>query len=116
MPGPERRRAPRARLGPLDVSLGDTGGSLIDLSVLGALVQLPLAQVADERASLRIDAKDGALTLRARIVRNIPQDSGIFVALEFEDLSMDDLVRLSRLIDASIEPEESPVSGRPLFT
>jgi hypothetical protein len=116
MPGPERRRAPRARLGPLDVSLGGSNGSLIDLSVLGALVRLPLAQVADASATLRIDAQDGAVTLRARVVRSIPGEAGYAVAIEFDELSMDDLLRLSELIDAPGEPEETTGFGKPLFT
>ena len=116
MPGPERRRAPRARVGPLDVSLGGSNGSLIDLSVLGALVQLPLAQAADASATLRIDAENGAVTLRARVVRSIPGDAGYAVAIEFEDLSMDDLLRLSQLIDAAGAQEETSGVGKPLFT
>lgn len=107
----ERRRTERVNLGPLNVRLSDgCEGSLVDLSVLGALLQLPVPQVADSTIVFEVEAADPITELRARVVRSTPRAAGSdestapahFVALEFEDLSMDQLLGLSRLTDANL--------------
>ena len=99
----DRRRAERVRIGPVEVRLSGTcHGSLIDLSVLGALVQLPVAQTADDSVTLQVETAGAPIQIRARIVRSMPAGSQHRVAIEFEDLSMDAIVMLSRLIDQPI--------------
>jgi len=99
----ERRRAERVRVGAFKVRLpGICEGVLIDLSVLGALMRLPFAQVADNNLRLAVDFADNSTEFRARVVRSTPEADGHMVAVEFEDLSMDQIVALSRVIDSEM--------------
>jgi hypothetical protein len=99
----ERRRAERVRVGSFKVRLpGICEGVLIDLSMLGALVKFPFAQVADNSLRLAVDFADQSTEFRARVVRSTPDTGEHLVALEFEDLSMDQLVALSRVIDSEL--------------
>jgi hypothetical protein len=99
----ERRRAERVRVGSFKVRLpGICEGALIDLSVLGALVRLPFAQVADNNLRLAVDFTDGSTEFRARVVRSAPEGTAHLVAVEFDDLSMDQIVALSRVIDSEL--------------
>ena len=110
----ERRRAERVRLGTVSVRLSGIGGTeLVDLSVLGAMVRVPIAQAADSSVVLEVESSTQILDLRARVVRSTARPAGpgeaatYFVAIEFDDLSMDELVGLSRLIDENREFEDS---------
>ena len=99
----ERRRAERIRLGSFAVRLpGICEGALIDLSVLGARLRLPFAQVADNNLRIAVDFADGTTEFRARVVRSWPEGDAHMVAVEFEDLSMDQIVALSRVIDSQL--------------
>ena len=117
----ERRRAERVVLGTVNVRLSGTGGvALVDLSVLGAMVQAPVAQVADSSVVLAVESSTQILDLRARVVRSTLRPASAdesathFVALEFDDLSMDELTDLSRLIDENREPEDSSAETAPV--
>ena len=110
----ERRRAERVRLGTVNVRLSGIGGTeLVDLSVLGAMLQVPTTQATDSSVVLEVESSTQLLDLRARVVRSTPRPAGAgeratwFVAIEFDDLSMDELVGLSRLIDENREAEDS---------
>ncbi len=110
----ERRRAERVRLSSVSVRLSGIGGTtVVDLSVLGAMLQVPLAQAAESSVVLEVESSTQILDLRARVVRSSPRpaEAGApatyFVAIEFDDLSMDELVGLSRLIDENREFEDS---------
>jgi hypothetical protein len=105
MHGSERRRANRVSLGSIDVRLSGKPGSLIDVSVLGALVQFPVAQPPDARVMFQMDVAGAPVELQARVVRTITDRTGDHrVALEFEDLPMDALLLISRLVDEDHEP------------
>jgi hypothetical protein len=110
----ERRRAERVRLGTVNVRLSGIGGTeIVDLSVLGAMLQVPITQAPDSSVVLEVESSTQILDLRARVVRSTPRPAGAgeratwFVAIEFDDLSMDELVGLSRLIDENRELEEA---------
>ena len=110
----ERRRAERVRLGTVNVRLSGIGGTeIVDLSVLGAMLEVPITQATDRSVVLEVESSTQILDLRARVVRSTARPAGAgeratwFVAIEFDDLSMDELVGLSRLIDENREIEDS---------
>ena len=116
----ERRRAERVRLGTVNVRLSGLGEvGLVDLSVLGALLEAPAAQLAESGVVLEVESPTQIMDLRARVVRSTlrPASAGDrvshFIAIEFDDLSMEDLLGLSRLIDENREDEESPAVTAP---
>jgi hypothetical protein len=114
MHGSDRRRANRVSLGSVDVRLSGTRGSLIDVSVIGALVQFPLAPLPDHRVVFQMDAAGAPVELQARVVRTITDGTGDHrVALEFEELSMDAIVLLSRLVDEDRDPGMPETPSQP---
>lgn len=114
MHGSERRRANRVSLGSVDVRLSGTRGSLIDISVIGALVQFPMAPLPDHHVVFQMDAAGAPVELQARVVRTITDGTGDHrVALEFEELSMDAIVLLSRLVDHEREAAVAVATPRP---
>jgi hypothetical protein len=94
------RRSKRVRPGPLRVDVGEgRSGTLIDLSELGALFELPAAQEVDSYASFDLHADQGIVTLHGRIVRctpryetpwrvawEDPEPAAYHVAVEFFDI------------------------------
>jgi hypothetical protein len=87
------------------VRLSGTRGSLIDVSVIGALVQFPVAQEPDRRVVFQMDAAGAPVELQARVVRTMTDTTGDHrVALEFEELSMDAILLLSGLVDEDRDP------------
>lgn len=86
-------------------------GTLIDISELGALVQLPSAQTPEKQITLSLEWKDEIVRLGARVVRSIPQRvqlrnavlarSEYHVAIEFRDLVPDAATVLRRIIQSS---------------
>lgn len=114
MHGSERRRAHRVSLGSVDVHLSGTRGSLIDVSVIGALVRFPVAPEPDHRVVFRMDAAGAPVELQARVVRTMTGTTGDHrVALEFEELSMDAIVLLSRLVGEDPVPVLTASTPKP---
>lgn len=99
-PARERRRAERVSPVPLRVRLHrKCEGILINLSELGALVQLPSAPSPDKPITLHLEWQDITFQIRARVVRSIRRRLELptamlarteyQVGLEFGDLSQD---------------------------
>jgi hypothetical protein len=94
----DRRRAPRVRTAPRHVRLPPRcEGTLLDVSELGALVQLPLPQAPEKKVVLHLQwSSDETLYLRARVVwstqrrsgrrRGVIAPVGYLVGLEFRDV------------------------------
>lgn len=69
----ERRRAARVEPGPLRVRLeGRWDGILVDISELGALVQLPVPQTVHTPITLEVEWEHATLQLACRVVRSSP--------------------------------------------
>ncbi len=72
-PSSERRRAIRVEPGPLRVRLeGTWDGILVDISELGALVQLPVPQTIHTTITLEVEWEHVTLLLAGRVVRSSP--------------------------------------------
>jgi hypothetical protein len=93
----ERRRAVRVEPGPLRVRLkGMWDGTLIDISELGALVQLPVPQTIHTTITLEVEWEHATLLLEGRVVRSSPSPvegsrpplglTDYYVAIEFAPL------------------------------
>jgi len=105
----ERRRAARVTPGPLGVRLFRSEGTLLNISLTGALVRLPRPQTSNNEVTLILDWNDHALLLRARIVRSVHHRVQLpdavlkrtehHVALEFVNLPSQTTETLSRLLD-----------------
>ena len=68
------RRAKRVRPGPLKVDVhAGPSGTLLDLSELGALLDLPAPHDVDSCASFDLHSDDGVVSLHGRIVRCTPR-------------------------------------------
>ncbi len=77
----ERRRAVRIEPGPLRVRLeGTWDGILIDISELGALVQLPVPQTIHTTITLEVEWEHATLLLAGRVVRSTPSPVDASVA------------------------------------
>jgi hypothetical protein len=98
--GAERRRAQRTEPGPLRVRLhGRWEGVLINISTIGALVQLPIPQPINARITIDVEFDHGSvLQLSGRVVRSNPLPHGgrltmplthtdYYVALEFDQVA-----------------------------
>jgi hypothetical protein len=96
-PPDERRRAVRVEPGPLRVRLGGTwDGILVDISELGALVQLPVPQTIHDAITLEVEWEHATLQLAGRVVRSSPSPidaprtplgmTDYYVAVEFAPL------------------------------
>jgi hypothetical protein len=95
--GAERRRAERTEPGPLRVRLlGRWEGVLINISTLGALVQLPIPQPVNSHITLDVEFESSTLQIAGRVVRSNPFPLGgrpaaplaptdYYVAVEFEE-------------------------------
>ena len=103
-------RAERVSPGPLRIRLHRTcEGFLVNISETGALVQVPLAMRPDRHITLNLELHDALLRLPARVVRSIPQPlqtaeatltrTEYKVALEFDDLPLDQAAALKRLLN-----------------
>jgi len=112
VPPHDRRRAERVRPGPLRVRLHRTcEGTVLDISELGAFVQLPTAQKTEKQIVLYLEWKYETVQLRALVVRSIPHRvvlrnavlarTEYLVALEFRDLPQDAAAALRRIIQSS---------------
>ena len=68
----DRRRAVRIPFEPLRVRLdGTREGILVDLSLGGALLQLPFAPPLDRQFMVHIERKHATVTVQARVVRSV---------------------------------------------
>jgi hypothetical protein len=108
--GEERRRAARIEPGPLRVRLsGRWDGILVDISEIGALVQLPVPQTVHTPITLDVEWEHATLQLSGRVVRSSPSPSeasrtptglaDYYVAVEFTPLPEGSDVTLKRLLD-----------------
>ena len=83
--GAERRRAERKEFGPLRVRLhGRWEGVLINISALGALVQLPIPQPIDTDITLEVEFDHATLQMSGRVIRSNPFPLGGGVAQPIE--------------------------------
>ena len=107
----ERRRAERVRsFEPLRIRVEDNRneGVVVDLSQGGALMLLPTAPPGDRQILLRIDWREGTLSLQARVVRSEPRQVQMesamlkrkeyYVAVEFVDVSPAAAAAIRRII------------------
>lgn len=97
----DRRRAARVEPGPLRVRLhGRWEGILINISELGALVQLPIPQPVRTLITLEVQWEHATLQLTGRVVRSNPFPIGgvpegpigrtdYYVAVEFASVPTD---------------------------
>jgi hypothetical protein len=96
-PPTDRRRAVRVEPGPLRVRLeGTWDGILVDISELGALVQLPVPQTIHTTITLEVEWEHATLLLAGRVVRSSPSPvegnrpphglTDYYVAVEFTPL------------------------------
>ena len=95
----ERRRVPRLQPGPLRVEVSATcRGTLVDISELGALLELSDGHPVNAAITFRLEGPAGPLTLHGRVVRSTPtfakaersvwvEPSGYHVAVEFASLT-----------------------------
>ena len=106
----ERRRAVRIEPGPLRVRLsGKWDGILVDISEMGALVQLPVPQTVHSSITLDVEWEHATLQLSGRVVRSSPSPgeatrtrtglTDYYVAVEFEPLPGPSDAALKRLLD-----------------
>jgi hypothetical protein len=105
----ERRRAVCIEPGALRVRLGGKwNGILVDISELGALVQLPVPQMIHAAITLEVEWEHATLQLAGRVVRSSPSPAvatrtpaGLthyYVAVEFAALPEQSDVALKRLL------------------
>ena len=106
----ERRRAVRIEPGALRVRLdGKWNGILVDISELGALVQLPVPQTIHTAITLEVEWEHATLQLAGRVVRSSPSPAeatrtptglaDYYVAVEFAALPESSDAALKRLLD-----------------
>jgi PilZ domain len=106
----ERRRAVRVEPGPLRVRLsGKWDGILVDISEVGALVQLPVPQTIHTPITLDVEWEHATLQLSGRVVRSSPPPgeaqrtatglTDYYVAVEFAPLPEHSGAALKRLLD-----------------
>ena len=106
----ERRRAARIEPGPLRVRLsGRWDGILVDISEVGALVQLPVPQTVHTPITLDVEWEHATLQLSGRVVRSSPSPSeamrtpagltDYYVAVEFAPLPEQSDATLKRLLE-----------------
>ena len=106
----ERRRATRVRPGPLRIRLHrGCEGILIEISEIGALVQVPASIAPAKPVTLSLESDAALLRLPGRVVRSTPQQVQLAaatlarkeyqVALEFSDLPDDQVTALRKLIE-----------------
>ena len=108
--GAERRRAARVHPGPLRVRLlGRWEGVLINISQVGALVQLPIPQPVDTPITLDVEFEGATLQLAGRVVRSNPFPIGglpekpiartdYYVAVEFASVDGDADAAVTQII------------------
>lgn len=100
----------RIEPGPLRVRLGGKwDGILVDISEVGALVQLPVPQTLHESITLDVEWEHATLQLSGRVVRSSPSPSeaersktgltDYYVAVEFTPLPEPADAALKRLLD-----------------
>jgi hypothetical protein len=103
-PSSERRRAIRVEPGPLRVRLeGTWDGILVDISELGALVQLPVPQTIHTTITLEVEWEHVTLLLAGRVVRSSPSpvEGGLtdyYVAVEFTPMPEQSGVALRTIV------------------
>jgi hypothetical protein len=106
----ERRRAARVEPGPLRVRLeGTWDGILVDISELGALVQLPVPQTIHTTITLEVEWEHATLLLAGRVVRSSPSPvdadrpprglTDYYVAVEFTPLPEQSGATLRSIVD-----------------
>jgi hypothetical protein len=106
----ERRRAVRIEPGPLRVRLsGRWDGILVDISEVGALVQLPVPQTIHTPITLDVEWEHATLQLSGRVVRSSPPPgeatrtrtglADYYVAVEFTPLPEQTDATLKRLLE-----------------
>jgi PilZ domain len=106
----ERRRSVRIEPGPLRVRLSRKwDGILVDISEVGALVQLPVPQTVHTSITLDVEWGHATLQLSGRVVRSSPpagegppNASGLsdyYVAIEFAQLPEESDAALKRLLE-----------------
>jgi hypothetical protein len=107
---PLRRRAERVRPGPLVVDLPDgPAGTLVDISELGALLELPAPNPPNSLMSFQVHFAHGVVRLHGRVVRCSPRydrlsrvswsDAASYhVAVEFVDLASQSTSNLRDLL------------------
>ena len=104
-----KRRAERVRSGPLRVRFHRTcEGILVDISEVGALVQVPLAQAPDKQVKMHLEWQTETLQLAARVVRSSPRQVELpsatlirteyQVGVEFNELPQPTVATLRRTI------------------
>jgi hypothetical protein len=106
----DRRRAVRVNPGPLRVRLlGRWEGVLINISELGALVQLPIPQPPKTRITLELEWEHVTLQLTGHVVRSSPPPLGgapkgpveatdYYVAVEFDPVPAESTATLLDIV------------------
>jgi len=107
----EGRRAARARPHGVCVRVHRSEGLVLDISETGALIRLPVPQIADELIFMTLDWSAGFVRLGGRVVRAVPclvqqpPDTPVrteyLVAIEFVGLSEKSAAALQRLIEGA---------------
>jgi hypothetical protein len=119
------RRSKRVRPGPLRVDVGEgRSGTLIDLSELGALLDLPVPQEVDSYASFDLHADEGMVTLHGRVVRctaryetpwrvawEDPEPATYHVAVEFFDIVAHSATTLREILSKANMELEAVTAG-----
>jgi hypothetical protein len=107
--GSERRRFSRIsfhRPAELDLSGDRTTGELLDVSLKGALVEMPRgfdARVGQPCSlSIRLDAADAAIRMEGEIAHR----RGMLVGVRCDEIDLDSIAHLRRLVELNLGDDE----------